>query len=150
MLVLHAQFVSLSNVFWVSILCVLWSISIFRNGLLSTPAVSAVIRKREVCFWHYIINYVDGCLFNLFLIFCGFIFFFGQANGGFIMSASHNPGGPDNDWGIKVIGKKSVAYIFPSQQWFRARLVLRLALSSLASVSEPCLVSERAKLARQW
>ncbi|GJN20521.1 hypothetical protein PR202_gb07910 [Eleusine coracana subsp. coracana] len=41
-----------------------------RNGLLSTPAVSAVIRKRE-------------------------------ANGGFIMSASHNPGGPDNDWGIK-------------------------------------------------
>ncbi|XP_062200341.1 phosphoglucomutase, chloroplastic [Phragmites australis] len=41
-----------------------------RNGLLSTPAVSAVIRRRE-------------------------------ANGGFIMSASHNPGGPDNDWGIK-------------------------------------------------
>ncbi|KAG8095415.1 hypothetical protein GUJ93_ZPchr0012g18855 [Zizania palustris] len=41
-----------------------------RNGLLSTPALSAVIRKRE-------------------------------ANGGFIMSASHNPGGPDNDWGIK-------------------------------------------------
>uniref|UniRef100_A0A0D9XIC3 phosphoglucomutase (alpha-D-glucose-1,6-bisphosphate-dependent) n=1 Tax=Leersia perrieri TaxID=77586 RepID=A0A0D9XIC3_9ORYZ len=41
-----------------------------RNGVLSTPAVSAVIRKR-------------------------------QANGGFIMSASHNPGGPDNDWGIK-------------------------------------------------
>lgn len=41
-----------------------------RNGLLSTPAVSAVIRKRK-------------------------------ANGGFIMSASHNPGGPDNDWGIK-------------------------------------------------
>lgn len=25
-----------------------------------------------------------------------------QANGGFIMSASHNPGGPDYDWGIKV------------------------------------------------
>ncbi|KAK8445026.1 hypothetical protein SEVIR_9G246550v4 [Setaria viridis] len=42
-----------------------------RNGLLSTPAVSSVIRKRE-------------------------------ANGGFIMSASHNPGGPDNDWGIKI------------------------------------------------
>nr|CAB3494910.1 unnamed protein product [Digitaria exilis] len=41
-----------------------------RNGMLSTPAVSAVIRKRA-------------------------------ANGGFIMSASHNPGGPDNDWGIK-------------------------------------------------
>ncbi|KAK6117558.1 hypothetical protein DH2020_048686 [Rehmannia glutinosa] len=24
-----------------------------------------------------------------------------QANGGFVMSASHNPGGPDYDWGIK-------------------------------------------------
>ncbi|GMY07046.1 phosphoglucomutase, chloroplastic [Fagus crenata] len=41
-----------------------------REGILSTPAVSAVIRKRE-------------------------------ANGGFIMSASHNPGGPEYDWGIK-------------------------------------------------
>ncbi|KAL1565594.1 phosphoglucomutase (alpha-D-glucose-1,6-bisphosphate-dependent) [Salvia divinorum] len=41
-----------------------------RDGILSTPAVSAVIRKRE-------------------------------ANGGFIMSASHNPGGPEYDWGIK-------------------------------------------------
>ncbi|KAM2384424.1 hypothetical protein ACFXTH_041862 [Malus domestica] len=41
-----------------------------KEGILSTPAVSAVIRKR-------------------------------QANGGFIMSASHNPGGPDYDWGIK-------------------------------------------------
>ncbi|KAM0876290.1 hypothetical protein ACQ4PT_036260 [Festuca glaucescens] len=41
-----------------------------RHGLLSTPAVSAIIRKRK-------------------------------ASGGFVMSASHNPGGPDNDWGIK-------------------------------------------------
>uniref|UniRef100_A0A7N0RD38 phosphoglucomutase (alpha-D-glucose-1,6-bisphosphate-dependent) n=1 Tax=Kalanchoe fedtschenkoi TaxID=63787 RepID=A0A7N0RD38_KALFE len=41
-----------------------------QDGIMSTPAVSAVIRKR-------------------------------QANGGFIMSASHNPGGPDYDWGIK-------------------------------------------------
>ncbi|XP_009604932.1 phosphoglucomutase, chloroplastic isoform X2 [Nicotiana tomentosiformis] len=41
-----------------------------KDGIMSTPAVSAVIRKRE-------------------------------ANGGFIMSASHNPGGPDYDWGIK-------------------------------------------------
>ncbi|XP_010536505.1 PREDICTED: phosphoglucomutase, chloroplastic [Tarenaya hassleriana] len=41
-----------------------------QDGILSTPAVSAVIRKR-------------------------------QANGGFIMSASHNPGGPEYDWGIK-------------------------------------------------
>ncbi|XP_058109616.1 phosphoglucomutase, chloroplastic isoform X2 [Magnolia sinica] len=41
-----------------------------REGLMSTPAVSAVIRKQK-------------------------------ANGGFIMSASHNPGGPEYDWGIK-------------------------------------------------
>ncbi len=41
-----------------------------RNGLLSTPAVSAVIRKY-------------------------------QAFGGIILSASHNPAGPDGDFGIK-------------------------------------------------
>ncbi|XP_030463495.2 phosphoglucomutase, chloroplastic [Syzygium oleosum] len=41
-----------------------------QDGIMSTPAVSAVIRKRK-------------------------------ANGGFIMSASHNPGGPECDWGIK-------------------------------------------------
>ncbi|KAM0066724.1 putative phosphoglucomutase (alpha-D-glucose-1,6-bisphosphate-dependent) [Helianthus debilis subsp. tardiflorus] len=39
--------------------------------ILSTPAVSAIIRKRK-------------------------------ANGGFIMSASYNPGSPEYDWGIKV------------------------------------------------
>ncbi|MEN6586246.1 MAG: alpha-D-glucose phosphate-specific phosphoglucomutase [Sulfuricella sp.] len=41
-----------------------------RNGLLSTPAVSAVIRKNK-------------------------------AFGGIILSASHNPAGPDGDFGIK-------------------------------------------------
>jgi len=41
-----------------------------RNGILSTPAASAVIRKH-------------------------------QAFGGIILSASHNPGGPDDDFGIK-------------------------------------------------
>ena len=41
-----------------------------QNGLLSTPAVSALIRKYE-------------------------------AAGGIILSASHNPGGPDGDFGIK-------------------------------------------------
>jgi len=41
-----------------------------RGGLLSTPAASAVIRKRE-------------------------------AFGGIILSASHNPGGPNGDFGIK-------------------------------------------------
>jgi len=41
-----------------------------QNGLLSTPAASAVIRKHK-------------------------------AFGGIILSASHNPGGPDGDFGIK-------------------------------------------------
>ena len=41
-----------------------------KNGLLSTPAASAVIRKY-------------------------------QLDGGIILSASHNPGGPDGDFGIK-------------------------------------------------
>lgn len=44
-----------------------------QNGLLSTPAASAVIRK------------------------C-------KAQGGIILSASHNPGGPDGDFGIKFNG----------------------------------------------
>ena len=41
-----------------------------QNGILSTPAASAVIRKRK-------------------------------AFGGLILSASHNPGGPEDDFGIK-------------------------------------------------
>ncbi|MFK5969411.1 MAG: alpha-D-glucose phosphate-specific phosphoglucomutase [Candidatus Marithrix sp.] len=41
-----------------------------QNGLLSTPAVSAIIRKQ-------------------------------QAFGGIVLSASHNPGGPQGDFGIK-------------------------------------------------
>ncbi|HEX2727572.1 MAG TPA: alpha-D-glucose phosphate-specific phosphoglucomutase [Beijerinckiaceae bacterium] len=41
-----------------------------QNGLLSTPAASALIRERK-------------------------------AQGGIILSASHNPGGPDGDFGIK-------------------------------------------------
>ncbi|GJW37475.1 phosphoglucomutase, cytoplasmic, partial [Tanacetum coccineum] len=52
------------------------SVWVGQNGLLSTPAVSAVVRERVGA---------DGC----------------KANGAFILTASHNPGGPTEDFGIK-------------------------------------------------
>ncbi|CAK0772436.1 Phosphoglucomutase [Azospirillaceae bacterium] len=49
-----------------------------RDGILSTPAASCVIRKRHAA---------DS-----------------RTLGGFILSASHNPGGPDGDFGVKFNG----------------------------------------------
>eukprot|EP00548_Thalassiothrix_antarctica_P002660 CAMPEP_0194130122 /NCGR_PEP_ID=MMETSP0152-20130528/1242_1 /TAXON_ID=1049557 /ORGANISM="Thalassiothrix antarctica, Strain L6-D1" /LENGTH=1045 /DNA_ID=CAMNT_0038824543 /DNA_START=102 /DNA_END=3239 /DNA_ORIENTATION=- len=46
-----------------------------KNGLMSTPAISAIIRERTPV-WQ-------------------------KAFGAFILTASHNPGGPDEDFGIK-------------------------------------------------
>jgi phosphoglucomutase len=47
-----------------------------ENGILSTPSVSIIIREREG----------------------------GIAKGGLILTASHNPGGPDGDFGMKFNG----------------------------------------------
>ena len=55
-------------------------IYIGQHCLLSTPAVSALIRKLNT-------DYEPGYCF-----------------GGIVLSASHNPGGPDEDFGIKFNG----------------------------------------------
>ncbi|KAG6765955.1 hypothetical protein POTOM_030017 [Populus tomentosa] len=54
-----------------------------QNGLLSTPAVSAVIRERVG------VDVSNRLVFG------------SKATGAFILTASHNPGGPNEDFGIK-------------------------------------------------
>src|SRR5262252_1747820 len=76
-----------------------------REGLLSTPAASNVIRSRK-------------------------------ADGGIILSASHNPGGPDGDFGIKYNvanggpAPESVTAVIAE----RARTIERYRISDAADI----------------
>ena len=98
-----------------------------QGGLLSTPAASAVIRKRG-------------------------------AFGGIILSASHNPGGPHGDFGIKYnisnggpAPESITSKIFERTQGITsykiADVPMSISTSSAASISvgAPCISSTRSK-----
>jgi phosphoglucomutase len=83
-----------------------------KNGLLSTPAASNLIRKYK-------------------------------ADGGIILSASHNPGGPDGDFGIKFNGanggpaaEKVSEAIYRETRRIRAYRILELDDVALARTAE--------------
>ena len=72
-----------------------------QDGLLSTPAVSAIIRESGPV-WKKVRHMPYMCLEAETLeAVCLTYRFAGQAFGAFILTASHNPGGPDEDFGIK-------------------------------------------------
>jgi phosphoglucomutase len=81
-----------------------------RGGILSTPAVSAVIRRR-------------------------------QAFGGIVLSASHNPGGPEGDFGIKYnAGNGGPANeALTEAVYARTQLVRELRISDAADADIDCL-----------
>jgi len=83
-----------------------------QNGLLSTPAVSVVIRKY-------------------------------QASGGIVLSASHNPGGPEGDFGIKYnisnggpAPEKVTAAIYACSQTLRRYYLAEMADIDLAQLGQ--------------
>ena len=81
-----------------------------RGGILSTPAVSAVIRRR-------------------------------QAFGGIVLSASHNPGGPEGDFGIKYnAGNGGPANeALTEAVYARTQLVRELRISDAPDTDIDCL-----------
>ena len=76
-----------------------------KNGLLSTPAVSVIIRKYKL-------------------------------NGGIILSASHNPGGPDGDFGVKynVSNGGPAPETFTNQVFTLSRALQRYLISDSADI----------------
>jgi len=77
-----------------------------QHGLLSTPAVSVIIRKYKL-------------------------------NGGIILSASHNPGGPEGDFGVKynVSNGGPAPEQFTNQVFDNARTLQRYLISDLADIA---------------
>ena len=83
-----------------------------QNGLLSTPAASALIRKRG-------------------------------ARGGVILSASHNPGGPDGDFGVKYNTESGgpapttfTSAVFARSKALEAYRILEAAAPDLSVIGE--------------
>uniref|UniRef100_A0A7S2HMG2 phosphoglucomutase (alpha-D-glucose-1,6-bisphosphate-dependent) n=1 Tax=Helicotheca tamesis TaxID=374047 RepID=A0A7S2HMG2_9STRA len=76
-----------------------------QNGIMSTPAVSAAIRRREG----------------------------GKAKGGIVLTASHNPGGPGEDFGIKY----NEAFGQPAGEEFTDALYEKtLSISSFKTIQD--------------
>ena len=81
-----------------------------QDGILSTPAVSCLIRKKMaigLCFLFSIYSHKDYCMVNKHYFqsksycFASQILLHFFFIGGIILTASHNPGGIDGDFGIK-------------------------------------------------
>lgn len=80
-----------------------------QNGLCSTPAASAIVREREN----------------------------GVAFGGFILTASHNPGGESNDFGIKfnVSDGSPALETFTSEVFSKSKCITKYKMCDLPKIN---------------